>query len=181
MSAESTIIARSAHRDGQSLRIIQYLGLVFLPLSLCTVCVPSCCPQSTNELTGQQSIFGMGFFSTNLAPGEQQKALFVVSGTWWWFLALSVPFTLTVLLVAVSPVVFLMYKTPSLSISRTTSRTLHFSRTDTLGVQWGSARYSLKQAERRRVSDRSDLEKLISYEMAPKSREHSSDDEEVPP
>ena len=37
MSAESTIIARSAHRDGQSLRIIQYLGLVFLPLSLCTV------------------------------------------------------------------------------------------------------------------------------------------------
>jgi hypothetical protein len=37
MSAESTLIARSAHRDGQSLRIIQYLGLVFLPLSLCTV------------------------------------------------------------------------------------------------------------------------------------------------
>ena len=37
MSAESTMIARSAHRDGQSLRIIQYLGLFFLPLSLCTV------------------------------------------------------------------------------------------------------------------------------------------------
>ena len=37
MSAESTVIARSSHRDGQSLRIIQYLGLVFLPLSLCTV------------------------------------------------------------------------------------------------------------------------------------------------
>lgn len=37
MSAESTIIARSSHRDGQSLRIIQYLGLIFLPLSLCTV------------------------------------------------------------------------------------------------------------------------------------------------
>ena len=38
MSAESTVIARSAHRDGQSLQIIQYLGLVFLPLSLCTAC-----------------------------------------------------------------------------------------------------------------------------------------------
>ena len=37
MSKESTIIAQSSHRDGQSLRIIQYLGLVFLPLSLCTV------------------------------------------------------------------------------------------------------------------------------------------------
>ena len=42
MSAESTIIARSSHRDGQSLRIIQYLGLVFLPLSLCTVSAYPC-------------------------------------------------------------------------------------------------------------------------------------------
>ena len=42
MSAESTVIARSSHRDGQSLQIIQYLGLIFLPLSLCTVSAQQC-------------------------------------------------------------------------------------------------------------------------------------------
>ena len=78
MSAESTVIARSAHRDGQSLRIIQYLGLFFLPLSLCT------------------SIFGMGFFGTS--PDQDTKeAIFVVGDAWWWFLALALPLTGVVL------------------------------------------------------------------------------------
>ena len=78
MSAESTVIARSAHRDGQSLRIIQYLGLFFLPLSLCT------------------SVFGMGFFGTS-PVGETNEAIFVVADAWWWFLALALPLTAIVL------------------------------------------------------------------------------------
>ena len=83
MSAESTAIARSAHRDGQSLRVIQYLGLFFLPLSLCT------------------SVFGMGFFGAS--PAEDGGGVaFVVADSWWWFLALALPFTVVVLLVTLS-------------------------------------------------------------------------------
>ncbi|KAK3722457.1 hypothetical protein LTR37_002449 [Vermiconidia calcicola] len=75
-------MARSSHRDGQALRIIQYLGLVFLPLSLCT------------------SVFGMGFFSTNFDPRDPSKPLFSVADCWWWFLAFAVPFTIVVLVIA---------------------------------------------------------------------------------
>lgn len=117
MSAESTVIARSAHQDGQSLRIIQYLGLLFLPLSLCT------------------SVFGMGFFSTEQADSGTS---FLVSDRWWWFLALAIPFTVVVLLMA-----------------------------------WASSWFSLKQAEVRRKSDMTDLEKMLSYEM--------DDRKDVPP
>ena len=74
MAAESTFIARSAQREGQSLRVIQYLGLFFLPLSLCT------------------SIFGMGFFGTS-PNADNTGTAFLIADAWWWFLALALPFT----------------------------------------------------------------------------------------
>lgn len=42
------------------------------------------------------SIFGMGFFSTS--AGADGKSVFVVSGNWWLYIAVSVPLTSFVLL-----------------------------------------------------------------------------------
>ena len=42
------------------------------------------------------SIFGMGFFSTS--AGDDGKSVFVVSGNWWMYIAVSVPLTLFILL-----------------------------------------------------------------------------------
>ncbi|KAL0632762.1 hypothetical protein Q9L58_008350 [Maublancomyces gigas] len=51
MAGESTKIARVTYQDGQSLRAIQILTMVFLPASLCS------------------GIFGMGFFDTSSDDG----------------------------------------------------------------------------------------------------------------
>ena len=42
----------------------------------------------------------MGFFDTEIDPNKRSRALFFVSETWWWFIALAVPFTIVVLLVS---------------------------------------------------------------------------------
>lgn len=44
MAGESTKIARVTYQDGQSLRVIQILTMVFLPASLCSVSVPPSSP-----------------------------------------------------------------------------------------------------------------------------------------
>ncbi|KAK3716497.1 hypothetical protein LTR37_006393 [Vermiconidia calcicola] len=81
LSLQSAVITRRFYHDAQSLRIIQWLGLVFLPLSLCA------------------SIFGMGFFDTSDHPADPTRSIFSIPNEWWWFLALSIPLTIAVLLV----------------------------------------------------------------------------------
>lgn len=78
MASESTQIARASHQDNRSLRIIQIMSMLFLPASLVS------------------SIFGMGFFSTS--AGNDGKSVFVVSGRWWWYVAVSLPLTISVIL-----------------------------------------------------------------------------------
>lgn len=78
MASESTQIARASHQDNRSLRIIQIMSMLFLPASLVS------------------SIFGMGFFNTS--AGNDGKSVFVVSGSWWLYIAVSVPLTIFVIL-----------------------------------------------------------------------------------
>ena len=68
---ESTEIARASRQDNWSLRMIQIMSMVFLPCSLIS------------------SIFGMGFFSTDLS--DDGNVTFLVSGNWWIYLAVTVP------------------------------------------------------------------------------------------
>jgi len=73
MATESTQIARASHQDSRALRVIQILSIIFLPASLVS------------------SIFGMGFFSTS--QGDDGQALFMISNSWWLYVAISVPLT----------------------------------------------------------------------------------------
>ena len=82
MASESTQIARASHQDNRSLRIIQIMSMLFLPASLVS------------------SIFGMGFFSTS--AGDDGKSVFVVSGNWWLYIAVSVPLTVFTLFLFMS-------------------------------------------------------------------------------
>lgn len=79
MAAESTTIARASHQDNRSLRIIQVLSMVFLPASLVS------------------GIFGMGFFTTQQ---DASNPVFIVSGKWWLYIAVTVPLTLAILILA---------------------------------------------------------------------------------
>jgi len=74
MARESTQIARASHQDSRALRIIQILSMLFLPASLVA------------------SIFGMGFFNTS--ADADGAATIIVSGKWWWYIAISIPLTL---------------------------------------------------------------------------------------
>lgn len=38
----------------------------------------------------------MAFFDTSFDPANHSQSLFVVADTWWWFIALGVPFTILV-------------------------------------------------------------------------------------
>jgi hypothetical protein len=82
MAAESTQIARAAHKDSRSLRSIQILTMAFLPASVCS------------------GVFGMGFFSTSPIDDQDNNGgggvRFSVSKEWWWYLALAVPLTAVV-------------------------------------------------------------------------------------
>lgn len=71
MATESTQIARASHQDSRALRVIQILSMLFLPASLVS------------------SIFGMGFFSTS--QGANGQANFVISKSWWLYVAISIP------------------------------------------------------------------------------------------
>lgn len=73
MARESTQIARASHQDSRALRVIQILSMLFLPASLVS------------------SIFGMGFFSTS--QGADGQAIFTISGSWWLYIAISIPLT----------------------------------------------------------------------------------------
>ena len=42
----------------------------------------------------------MSFFDTSFDPNNHSRALFVVADSWWWFIALSIPFTIVVVFVA---------------------------------------------------------------------------------
>lgn len=44
----------------------------------------------------------MGFFSTSPNPADIRQSIFSVSSKWWWFLALCIPFTIAVLLLALA-------------------------------------------------------------------------------
>lgn len=79
MGTESTKIARASHEDSRALRVIQILSMLFLPASLVS------------------SVFGMGFFNTS--PGNDGQPVFVISGRWWWYIAISVPLTVICMLV----------------------------------------------------------------------------------
>ena len=81
----------------------------------------------------------MGFFTTTYDPTNASTIVFAVSNRWWYFLALSVPFTMVVVAVA-----------------------------------FGSAAWSRRQVDQRRRSDRTELEKMLSYEMA--THEHKSEE-----
>ncbi|KAI5836721.1 hypothetical protein DFP73DRAFT_347240 [Morchella snyderi] len=74
-------IARSSREDGQSLRTIQILTMIFLPASL---------------LSG---IFGMGFFNTD--TDDNGNIRFSVSRNWWWYPALTIPITAATILTLV--------------------------------------------------------------------------------
>ncbi|KAI9846952.1 MAG: hypothetical protein M1838_001088 [Thelocarpon superellum] len=71
MAAESTDIARATRADSQSLRVLQILGVIFLPASVVS------------------SIFGMSFFSSQ--PDASGGVTFQVSEKWWYFLVVAVP------------------------------------------------------------------------------------------
>ncbi|RPB11692.1 hypothetical protein P167DRAFT_213042 [Morchella conica CCBAS932] len=81
MAKESTKIARSSHEDGQSLRTIQILTMIFLPASLFS------------------GIFGMGFFNTD--TDDNGNIRFSVSSNWWWYPALTIPMTAATMLTVV--------------------------------------------------------------------------------
>lgn len=128
ISIESTALARRQHRDGQSLRIIQYLGLVFLPLSLGTVSSQTEFQHSRSIqwLMIAKSFFGMNFFGVQ-RQSDSAQPLFAVAHTWWWALAFSIPLTVIV-----------------------------------LAVTWAVTHWSYRTDERRRASDLSEIEKMLS-------------------
>ncbi|KAF2493174.1 hypothetical protein BU16DRAFT_540895 [Lophium mytilinum] len=78
MAAESTNMARASQEDNRSLRVIQIIGAIFLPGSFIA------------------SIFGMGFFTTNV--NDQGNAVFSASSRWWIYLAVAVPVTILILI-----------------------------------------------------------------------------------
>jgi hypothetical protein len=85
----------------------------------------------------------MGFFTTTYDPTHISAPVFSASDRWWYFLALSVPFTMVVVAVA-----------------------------------FGSAAWSRRQVDQRCRPDRTELEKMLSYEMA--THEHKSEEFEAP-
>ena len=92
----------------------------------------------------------MEYFDTSLDPADHSHALFVVSDTWWWFIAVGIPLSVLVMIV-------------------------------TWGSVWWSTKQVDKQAEERRKSDGSDLEKLLSYEMGTSTEHKRMDSDDVAP
>ncbi|KAL2069651.1 hypothetical protein VTL71DRAFT_14330 [Oculimacula yallundae] len=81
-SREFTQISRDSTEDNKSLKTIQILTAIFLPPSLIS------------------SIFGMGFFSTDIAQEGfiDKPVVFSVASNWWWYIAITLPVTACVLL-----------------------------------------------------------------------------------
>lgn len=81
---ELTSLSRDSFEDNRSLRVTQLLGAVFLPSSLIS------------------SIFGVGFFSTDVDDSSDNvRAVFAVSGNWWWYPAGTLPLTAMIVLLLV--------------------------------------------------------------------------------
>lgn len=81
-SREFSQLSRDSTEDNKSLKTIQILTAIFLPPSLIS------------------SIFGMGFFSTDIAEEGiiEKPVVFSVAGNWWWYVAITLPVTACVLL-----------------------------------------------------------------------------------
>ena len=83
-SEELTSLSRDSREDNRSLRIIQLLGAVFLPSSLIS------------------SIFGMGFFTTDIKDNSDKvQTVFAVSSKWWWYPAVTIPVTILIVLLII--------------------------------------------------------------------------------